>query len=239
MNHETVCRAWRYIVHIRELGGEPILYAHGNHRAYAAALQHQYTRLSWQSTRTEIKAAKARAVALIKQKGLMKAAGIASPDQISPLPAVPAQQPGPPKPAVDEVFEPASTEDTAPIEVTVRITKSDAWNCRRKIRHQNSLSAMQHASQLQGHEVSVYGCPVCNGIHVGHDPDGEQTRRYRRLTRRLSCRVFAGYAEVKNKCPAQLGCEWLKVRVHRSQPPPLRVMPQNSGWRCFLRPKIL
>jgi hypothetical protein len=35
MNHETVCRAWRSIIHIRDLGGEPIVYTRGYHRAQA------------------------------------------------------------------------------------------------------------------------------------------------------------------------------------------------------------
>jgi hypothetical protein len=89
VNQKSLHRAWRYIIYIRELGGEPISYQHRNHRAYAAELEHQYTRLCRAATAIEVKTAKARAIGLIRRKGLMRAAGLQDPTQIAPLTVTP------------------------------------------------------------------------------------------------------------------------------------------------------
>lgn len=74
MSQQTLHRAWRYLIYIRELGAEPVAYEGGKHRTYAAALEQQYARLSRAAMATDVRAAKARAVGLIKRKGLMRAA---------------------------------------------------------------------------------------------------------------------------------------------------------------------
>jgi hypothetical protein len=185
VNQETIHSAWRYLIYIRELGAEPIVYAHRNHRAYAAALQHQYIRLSRAATRTEIKAAKARAAGLMKRKGLMRAAGIERPDQISPSLTIPVPLVASAQPVVGETFEHTEPEHAAPVEEPAKPGKAELWNCRRKIRHRNYLTAMLHATRVPGPDVRAYPCAVCNGIHVGHDSDAEATRRYRKLLHRL------------------------------------------------------
>lgn len=63
-----------------------------------------------------------------------------------------------------------------------------AWNlamiqCRRKLRHENYWTAVQHALHL-GRDVRTYLCPVCEGIHCGNPPGSELTRQYRRARKR-------------------------------------------------------
>jgi hypothetical protein len=40
--------------------------------------------------------------------------------------------------------------------------------CRRKLRHENYLSAMHHAMQLSQEDIVIYPCGICNGLHLGH-----------------------------------------------------------------------
>lgn len=58
---------------------------------------------------------------------------------------------------------------------------SEYVQCRRKKRHTDYLSALKHASQLDGnHSVVIYPCQYCaGGLHVGH-----QSRKLKRKARR-------------------------------------------------------
>jgi hypothetical protein len=55
---------------------------------------------------------------------------------------------------------------------------SSQANCRRKLRHTNFLTALIHADRLGDDDLRIYPCSVCQGLHVGHDP--EPTARVRR-----------------------------------------------------------
>jgi hypothetical protein len=46
------------------------------------------------------------------------------------------------------------------------------------------LSALLHASQLPDEDLRIYPCPVCQGLHVGHDPEW-RARERRRIMREL------------------------------------------------------
>jgi hypothetical protein len=55
-------------------------------------------------------------------------------------------------------------------------------NCRRKIRHENYLSALRHAVGIPDNEtIVIYPCPTCLGIHCGHGID-----RASKLIRKLA-----------------------------------------------------
>lgn len=49
-------------------------------------------------------------------------------------------------------------------------TASEKWNCRRKLRHPDYLSALRHAANLAEPDLRIYPCSVCLGLHIGHDP---------------------------------------------------------------------
>jgi rubrerythrin len=185
VSQQTLHRAWRYLIYIRELGAEPVAYEGGKHRAYAAALEQQYARLSRAAMATDVRAAKARAVGLIKRKGLMRAAGIADPNRISPSTAKLARVSDPAQPKMAEFQEQPAFENAAVVQGPAKPTKSEIWNCRRKIRHQNYLTAIWHASRLEGPDVQIFPCRACGYAHVGHAPDSDQVRRYRKLRRRM------------------------------------------------------
>lgn len=55
-------------------------------------------------------------------------------------------------------------------------TSRDVRNCKRKLRHLNFLSALQHVAGLGNPDLHVYPCPVCSGLHVGHDQDRMQLK---------------------------------------------------------------
>jgi hypothetical protein len=40
--------------------------------------------------------------------------------------------------------------------------------CERKFRHEHYLSALHHAMQLTEHDLVIYPCGICEGLHVGH-----------------------------------------------------------------------
>jgi hypothetical protein len=71
------------------------------------------------------------------------------------------------------------------------VSRREVWNCRRKLRHTNFLTALMHARLLQDDDLRIYPCSVCQGLHVGHDPERRARERrqiileLRSLERRL------------------------------------------------------
>jgi hypothetical protein len=62
------------------------------------------------------------------------------------------------------------------------VSKREQYNCRRKFRHLNLLSALLHARRLRDDDIHIYPCVVCDGLHVGHDPSAAARRRRQALT---------------------------------------------------------
>jgi len=50
-----------------------------------------------------------------------------------------------------------------------RRKETEEEKCRRKLRHIDYLSALMHARALGDANLVIYPCPVCRGMHVGHD----------------------------------------------------------------------
>lgn len=75
----------------------------------------------------------------------------------------------------------------------------DVWNCKRKLRHVEYLSALLHASRLGDPDLDVYPCPVCAGLHVGHDPDRLKRRTLAKelasIERRIAQSSLEGIAQ--------------------------------------------
>ncbi len=61
------------------------------------------------------------------------------------------------------------------------------WNCRRKLCHPDYLSALMHARKLNDDELSIYPCPLCHHLHVGHMKQRTpQQKKKARLERRIA-----------------------------------------------------
>lgn len=53
------------------------------------------------------------------------------------------------------------------------------YSCKRKLRHDDYLSALCHASCLgDQNSLVIYPCEHCGGLHVGHGGKGESPRTY-------------------------------------------------------------
>jgi hypothetical protein len=64
------------------------------------------------------------------------------------------------------------------------VSRRELSNCRRKLRHTNFLTALMHADRLGDDDLRIYPCPLCQGMHVGHDPE-RRARERRRIIREL------------------------------------------------------
>jgi hypothetical protein len=63
---------------------------------------------------------------------------------------------------------------------------SRQWNCLRKLCHTNYLSAIQHAAQLPNNEnISIYFCPTCDALHLGHNRLVRTEKRIARAQERM------------------------------------------------------
>jgi hypothetical protein len=58
-------------------------------------------------------------------------------------------------------------------------------SCLRKHRHANYLSAIHHARRIDDGGLAIYGCPYCEGAHVGHSHNPSLSTRLRRNAARL------------------------------------------------------
>ena len=155
--------ALRFAVYIRGLGGEPLPFAHKDYRAYAAALHRQYNKLRLAFNPTVVKEARAAGRLRIRRQSLVLAAGNslpgipsiahASDDQHNPSHALSLL-----KTARAQLRRASSMGEVEAenLPKTQRQSAKDAWNCRRKIRHSDYLSAIRHASRLQQQELNIY-----------------------------------------------------------------------------------
>jgi hypothetical protein len=171
--------AWRLGLYINALGGIPSPYTGQPLPTYAEVLQQQYHRLREELGPGASRAARIAGRAAIRKHGLAKAAskfaspGGSTPDSLRGTVDEPKQQ-DPPKSRKDtsNVAEPAS-----------EVGRRELSNCRRKLRHTNFLTALMHADRLDD-DLRIYPCPLCQGLHVGHDPE-PRARQRRRIVHEL------------------------------------------------------
>jgi hypothetical protein len=57
--------------------------------------------------------------------------------------------------------------------------------CLRKYRHADYLSAIHHARGIDDGGLAIYGCPYCEGAHVGHSENPTLSTRLRRNAARM------------------------------------------------------
>jgi hypothetical protein len=180
--NKNLRRALRFCVYIRCIGDDPIPFGHGSYSEWALELQRQHERLRQNVPPEFAAAAKASARDLISQKGYRRAAEEAQPIQMTVSDAgKPGDDPGGP------VHEPATANDPSAAVLSAeerRALKRDDYLCRRKLCHPDYWSAVLHLRRL-GPDIRIYECPVCGGLHLGHEPDSPRTRQYRRMRKRL------------------------------------------------------
>lgn len=141
-------------------------------RNYATVLQQQYEGLLSALSPEQARNGRVRARDLISRTGLKRAAeqsievAVAGLHETGPVtgPAVPVPTPD----AVATPSGPDDENDTINVRLGEKqpITRDDIWNCRRKLRHYNFLTAIQHASQLGMPGIQVYPCSVSAAHHM-------------------------------------------------------------------------
>jgi hypothetical protein len=62
---------------------------------------------------------------------------------------------------------------------------NESGRCLRKYRHADYLSAIHHARGIDDGGLPIYGCPYCEGAHVGHSQTPSLSTRLRRNTAKL------------------------------------------------------
>jgi len=171
---------WRLTLFIKALGAIPS-HDTGQHLpTYVAELQHQYQRLREELGPEACRTSRIAVRAAIRKYSLAKAAsefscsGRPNLDNVRETMAEQKQQDSPSWPPV--VLNSAALASAT--------NRRELSNCRRKLRHTNVLSALLHASQLQDDDLHIYPCSLCQGLHVGHDPEWK-ARRYRQITAEL------------------------------------------------------
>jgi hypothetical protein len=172
--------AWRLSVYIHALGGVPSPCTGQPFTKYVEELQKQYQRLREELGPEASRAARIVGRAAIKKHGLAKAAselacsGGTAPDNLRGTVDEPKQQDSPEsRQETSNVAGPAS-----------EVSRRELSNCRRKLRHTNFLTALMHADRLGDDDLRIYPCPLCQGLHVGHDP-GPRARERRRIIHEL------------------------------------------------------
>jgi hypothetical protein len=159
------------IAHIRGAGAQPLPFEQNGYRSYLSNLQRQYNTIRAGMDRESQRQARLAGRALVRLNTLE---GVAA--DVMPIDLPPAVQSSRTTVARYSVHDSTSSGIPAPAPpgATAPLSspkKRDVWNCRRKLRHVDHLSALLHLVRLGDPDMHAYRCSVCFGIHVGHDPD--------------------------------------------------------------------
>lgn len=169
--------ALRFSLYIHALGSVPLPYQGQSLKAYTVDLQQQYERLRQELGPDKARAARIAGRTAIRERGFAHAATL-FPISVPPIAKKSRQS-----------SQRARTQSAnSPVQISCSAPKAaarrDLYNCRRKLRHGNFLSALLHARRLQDEDIHIYPCPLCDGLHVGHAPS-TIVRRQRRITKEL------------------------------------------------------
>jgi len=180
--------ALRFALYIKALGAEPAPFSQKDFRRYAISLQKQYEELRRALDGKFVVEARNSVRALIRQQTLAVAAQAILPTSESAFRD---------EKALDVACPIARQLNVTPYSVLQVDTESSmspssdspssraTWKCQRKLRHTDYLSAIKHARCLGDEELNIYPCPVCSGLHVGHDPQSQALKRRRYAQRQL------------------------------------------------------
>lgn len=152
MNREVM---W-LTIYLRMAGVEPLPFRHRTHRLYAADLQRQLSTIERRLGGEKLDELRRQARELVRASSLHSVSTGNRPAESNGKTC--QQKPTQGSRAVSSEF------------VRFEPTASQRWNCRRKLKHINYLSALHHARHLGDPDLLIYPCPICLGLHVGHDP---------------------------------------------------------------------
>lgn len=175
------CHAMRLVLYIKTMGVEPVPIQHTGYRAWAAALQQQYEKLKAELDPEVFMQARTAARAQIKQHTLP----VAAQGLLPPVPNAPPK-PRPKKtlqvrsrPQKPTAYSPAQNTSAPPLPERTAPGRKLVRKCRRKLAHFDFLSALIHARHhsrhFGDHNLNIYPCQVCNGIHIGHRKTNKNT----------------------------------------------------------------
>jgi hypothetical protein len=155
----------RLVAYIRAAGSEPFPFNHRNFETYRADLQRQYGAIRSGMDKEGGRRVRLAGRELVRLKTLQGAAGDLVPMKLPQANKhIDNRQNSSRGPNCFRSHLPALSDSLA-------LVSRDVWNCKRKLRHVDYLSALLHASRLGDPDLHVYPCAVCAGLHVGHDPD--------------------------------------------------------------------
>jgi hypothetical protein len=187
------------------MGAVPTGYRGQPLSAYAAELQQQY-----QALRHEL-GPEASAVARVAGRKLIRTKGFAEIQTRLETAGLLSLGNRKSDGGAHENASPAARAVPSPA-VNERVVRKATFNCRRKFRHVDFLSALLHARRLEDQHLNIYPCPICFGLHVGHRQDAE-VRSRRSIIKQLGSldrrihkleRDYAGLLERRNKLAADL-----------------------------------
>ena len=166
---------WRLSLYIDALGGVPSPFTGQPLSTYAEELQQQYQRLKEIHGPEASRAARIAGRAAIREHGLAKAASEFA-CSIGPTPDSLRGAVG----ELERQDSPKLRQETSNVAVPAsEANHRELSNCRRKLRHTNFLTALFHADRLGDDDLRIYPCPLCQGLHVGHDPESRARVRRR------------------------------------------------------------
>lgn len=168
--------ALRFCVYIQALGAVPVPYEGQALKVYLVELQQQYEKLQQELGPEIARAARVAGRITLRGRGFAHAATIFP----IPVPPVPKKRGGVSSPQKARTPNPpVQTGEPNPRAAA----RAALFNCLRKIRHPNFLSALLHARRLKDEDIRIYPCAVCDGLHVGHASG--LTKRRRKIAKQL------------------------------------------------------
>jgi hypothetical protein len=195
----------RLALYIEVMGAVPTAYRGEPLSAYAAELEKQYQGLRHELGPDASAVARAAGRKLIRTRGFaqiqtrLETAGLLSLGN---------------RKSVGGAHENASAVSQVVLSATGKelLRRKAAFNCHRKLRHVDFLSALLHARRLEDQHLNIYPCPICFGLHVGH-PQDAAARRRRSILKELELldgrvreieRDYEGLLDRRHKLAAEL-----------------------------------
>lgn len=204
MNKNRRC-VLRFALYIDRMGAVPTGYQGQSLAAYAVELQHQYEELRQELGPETSAWARTAGRELIRTEGFAEIQTML--ETAGSLSLGSSRAKGP----IDEHALPMSCP-VRNLACNERLLRRAASSCHRKLRHVDFLSAMLHARRLEDPYMSIYPCPICLGLHVGHRQDA-QARRRRSIVKELESlerrmlelkRSYAGLLDRRDKLVEEL-----------------------------------
>lgn len=179
--------------HIKAAGGSPLPFKHLSFRAYRRCLGFQLDEVRAGMDPEVKRLAQLAAYRLLRSHRPETAAGITLPSLLDTKP----------QPLERRSQMPTLHEGVPGGGCTSKLR----WNCERKLRHPNYLSAYHHALGLGEEGLDCYPCSFCGGIHVGH----------RKGVKRINKQIKSLQNQIAKLDQQRVGLEQRRARLLRGE----------------------